>query len=353
MRLICTLFLLLFTLFSDAQSLTGIWRGYFAQKSFGFYEERYKLEVQLDHTNTNAIKGVTYSYKTTVFYGKAAMQGLFTKKTKNLLFKETRLMEVKIRDKSEPCLMTYYLEYSKIGNFETLSGTYTSENMNNKGDCGYGTVYLERVVYSDFKKEEFLLEKERRDAEAKKKKSKDDGKNDPPTPKSKFKPGAEDALISKKDSAKTPTIPTPPTVKKPDTSSDINTHKPEPPKAVAVPKVIKDRENTLVKKLTTAAKEIKIDLYDNGEIDNDTITVFHNNELIASNRRLSATPISFTIKIDKENPRHEFVMVAENLGSIPPNTATMVITAGNKRYELFLTSTEQKNAVVVIEYKPD
>jgi hypothetical protein len=46
-------------------------------------------------------------------------------------------------------------------------------------------------------------------------------------------------------------------------------------------------------------------------------------------------------------------MVAENLGSIPPNTALMVITAGAKRYELFITSTEQKNAVVVVEYKPE
>jgi hypothetical protein len=347
MRLICTLFLLLCSLFSGAQELTGIWRGYFAQKSFGFFEERYKLEVQLDHTNSNAVKGVTYSYKTTVFYGKAAMQGLFTKKTKNLLFKETRLMEVKIRDKSEPCLMTYYLEYSKIGNFETLSGTYTSENMNNKGDCGYGTVYLERTTYSDFKKEDFLVEKDRKDAEARKKKKGDDKNNTAAKPK--FKPGAEDALITKTDSVNNPKNVTPPAVK----SDEPNNKLPEPSKTVAVPKVIKERENTLVKKLTTSAKEIKIDLYDNGEIDNDTITVFHNNELIASNKRLSATPITFTIKIDKDRPRHEFVMVAENLGSIPPNTATMVITAGNKRYELFLTSTEQKNAVVVIEFKPD
>jgi hypothetical protein len=46
-------------------------------------------------------------------------------------------------------------------------------------------------------------------------------------------------------------------------------------------------------------------------------------------------------------------MVAENLGSIPPNTSLMVITAGNKRYETSVTSTEQKNAVVILEYKPN
>ena len=46
-------------------------------------------------------------------------------------------------------------------------------------------------------------------------------------------------------------------------------------------------------------------------------------------------------------------MVAENLGEIPPNSALMVITAGKKRYEVFLISNEQRNAKVVIEYKPE
>jgi hypothetical protein len=51
------------------------------------------------------------------------------------------------------------------------------------------------------------------------------------------------------------------------------------------------------------------------------------------------------------NSHHEFVMVANNLGSIPPNTALMVITTGGKRYELFISSDEKKNAKVVIDFK--
>jgi hypothetical protein len=47
-------------------------------------------------------------------------------------------------------------------------------------------------------------------------------------------------------------------------------------------------------------------------------------------------------------------MVGENLGSIPPNTALMIVTAGNKRYQLYLTSDNQKNAMVRFVYeKPD
>jgi len=108
----------------------------------------------------------------------------------------------------------------------------------------------------------------------------------------------------------------------------------------------------LVKTITTSAKELKIELYDNGDIDGDRISVYHNNELIVSNKTLTDKPIGFTIKTDETAPVHEFVMVAENLGSIPPNTALMIVTAGSQRYELFVTSTEQKNAVVKILYRP-
>jgi type IV secretory pathway VirB9-like protein len=45
-------------------------------------------------------------------------------------------------------------------------------------------------------------------------------------------------------------------------------------------------------------------------------------------------------------------MVADNLGRIPPNTALMIVTTGGKRYELFIASTEQRNAKVIIEYQP-
>jgi hypothetical protein len=46
-------------------------------------------------------------------------------------------------------------------------------------------------------------------------------------------------------------------------------------------------------------------------------------------------------------------MVAENLGSIPPNTSLMVITTKYKRYEVFISSTEQKNARVLIDLQKE
>ena len=53
-----------------------------------------------------------------------------------------------------------------------------------------------------------------------------------------------------------------------------------------------------------------------------------------------------------QNTFQEVEMVAENLGSIPPNTAMLLITAGDKTYRLYLTSTEEKNAMVRFVYDP-
>ncbi len=117
------------------------------------------------------------------------------------------------------------------------------------------------------------------------------------------------------------------------------------------PAVLTSRANPLVRKIETDEGNIRIDLYDNGEIDGDTVSIYHNNKLIVSRARLSQQPISFTIKVDYENPLHEIIMVAENLGSIPPNTSVMIVRSGDIKHEVFISSSEQKNAKVVFSLK--
>ena len=119
----------------------------------------------------------------------------------------------------------------------------------------------------------------------------------------------------------------------------------------STPLVLKTRENTLVRRIETETGEIKIELYDNGEIDGDTISIYHNNELIRSHMRLSHRPITVSIGVNPDQPHHEIVMVAENLGSIPPNTSVMIITTASNRYEVLISSSEQKNAKVVFDLK--
>ena len=136
----------------------------------------------------------------------------------------------------------------------------------------------------------------------------------------------------------------------PDKVQNIPTPIKEQP-VIAIPKPILTRENPVIKKIETAAGELIINLYDNGEIDGDTVSIYHNNKLIVSRAALSEKAVSFRVKVDADHPHHELVMVAENLGSIPPNTSLMIVTANNKRYEIFISSSEQKNAKIVIELK--
>jgi hypothetical protein len=126
----------------------------------------------------------------------------------------------------------------------------------------------------------------------------------------------------------------------PKTKSDI---------AVSIPTILATRENALARKIITEEAEMIIELYDNGSIDGDTVTIYHNNMLIVNHAGLSLKPIVLKIKVDKNAPHHELVMVADNLGSIPPNTSLMIITANKKRFEVYISSTDKKNAKVIID----
>lgn len=105
--------------------------------------------------------------------------------------------------------------------------------------------------------------------------------------------------------------------------------------------------------ITSGEKKISLAIYDNAVIDGDTVSIIYNDKLIMSHQRLSDKPITIDIDLNAENNMHKIVLFAENLGSIPPNTALIIVTAGNKRYELFSKASLTENAMLVFEYKPD
>lgn len=380
----------------SAQDLTGIWRGGFRSsvknrlmEMLG-QDDRYKFEVQLEQQDKR-FTGVTYSYLTTVFYGKATCEGTVNPTTHKVLLEEIKLVEQRMSSGGGICIMTLFLQYSKVGDEEFLEGTYSSMKTSDSTDCGKGTVFLRKVPTSDFYKEPFLVEREK-EAEknppppiAKKPDSSAVVKKTPPT----TKPPATTVKKPVTGTAKT-TAP----VKKPVTTPPANTTAknntavkkptPVPPapttnkppegnlatkpvvidsakkveKAVVtappapVPKILLTRENELVKTITTGAKELNIRIYDNGAVDNDTISVYLDKKLVLSKKRLTEKAITLTVKLDDDENYHELIMVAENLGEIPPNTSLMIVDAGKQQYEVRITSTEQKNAVIVFKYKP-
>jgi hypothetical protein len=111
------------------------------------------------------------------------------------------------------------------------------------------------------------------------------------------------------------------------------------------------REKAVVKTVTVNSPQIKIELYDNGEIDHDTVTILINNKLLLYRQMLTDRPLTINFNAFP-GTEYELVMYANNLGTIPPNTALMMVTAGDKKFEVFLSSSEQKSAAVKFVYKP-
>ena len=103
--------------------------------------------------------------------------------------------------------------------------------------------------------------------------------------------------------------------------------------------------------IITAADSIVITIVDNEVVDGDTVTVFHNNEVLVSRLFVSAHPYRIVVPLKADVPIHEFVLVANNLGSIPPNTALLTIEAGKDRYQLKAASDLKKNAVILFKHR--
>lgn len=112
------------------------------------------------------------------------------------------------------------------------------------------------------------------------------------------------------------------------------------------------RKNELVREIIVDTGTVRLDFYDNGQIDGDTISVYVGNTPVVSQQMLTIKPISISIHIDALNPEKEIIMVGLNLGTIPPNTALMIVHAGDKRYQLYLTADEKKNSMVRFVYRP-
>jgi hypothetical protein len=113
---------------------------------------------------------------------------------------------------------------------------------------------------------------------------------------------------------------------------------------------LQNREKELVQTIDVDTSNIKIELYDNAEIDDDTVTVLLNNTLLLYKKRLTDKPLSLDVDVFP-NMDYELMMYADNLGRIPPNTSLMVITAGKKRYEVRISASEQKSALVRFRYQ--
>jgi len=275
--------LLLLACSAHAQDLNGIWKGKLQQAPGGCFPE-YKIELQLNFIVTaGTLSGKAYDYQDTAKYVKFDFIGRYNGNTKRMVLIENTLLESQIPDGCVPCVKTYDLTWTKLGDEEILTGECKGREYGSNGTCPAYKIVLKRAAKSDF-------------------------------------------------------------------AVDIE----QSPELKEIQKKLKlqPRSKELVKTLIVPASEIKLDFYDNAEIDNDTITVLLNGKLLLFRQMLKATPL--TIKLNAyPNTDYEVVMYADNLGSIPPNTALLVISAGAKKYEVRLASSEEKTATIKLRYEPE
>lgn len=115
--------------------------------------------------------------------------------------------------------------------------------------------------------------------------------------------------------------------------------------------MIEGRKSEFTQIVNFKADSLELSLYDNGEIDGDTVSVFMNGEVLMSRQGLKATAIKKTIHIIPGNEDFTLVLFAENLGKYPPNTGLLVVHDGEDVYNLRFSSDFQKNAGIVFRRK--
>jgi hypothetical protein len=333
-----------------AQDITGIWQGHFRNNitntRASIFDDRYRFEVQFAQRE-KGFEGVTYSYLSTVFYGKAEAIGTINPRTGKVLLQEGRLLEVRNLF-GDVCIMTCFLQYTKMGDDEFLEGTYVSMNTRDSSNCGRGRVFLHKVATSDFYTEPIVAAREKEIEELKKRNeitAPPLAVHHPPAARPTTKPAARPVEPPSHPMARA-SVPRE-TMKQPggDSTEGIGRKFPS-----ITPRVVLDRENPVVRTIAVHTNEVILKIYDDGEIDGDTVSVYLDNRLVISNAMLTDRPLIMTVHLDDTNNYHEVVMVAENEGTIPPNTSLMIVKAGDKEYEVRITTTEQKNAVVKFLY---
>jgi hypothetical protein len=366
--LLAVLFLLLGK--ADGQSISGQWKGGFNSggRPDANGQTQYVLELEVKGTQ---VSGYSYTYFAGYekrYYVICRLTGSYDKKSKSLEVTEVEKVKANTPPDFLDCLQIHSLTYMKgTDSREVLVGKWKPARP--QDNCGTGATELERKALVK------VVPKTTPPSTASRsnpKNSTGTAKTTTPAPKNgstaktttpasktgstakTTTPAPKTSTTAKSATPKTstPKTTTPPVAevtKKPETI-EKNLPSIEKPKA---PSTIQQtttklnmRSKQVIKTVEVEANSFRVDLYDNGQIDGDTISVFYNGKLMVSRQRLSTEPISIQITLDPNKEDNELVMFAENLGTIPPNTALMIVTVAGKRYEVNISSSEQTSGTV-------
>lgn len=347
-------FLSLLAVNTHAQKISGQWIGGFTSSDDPSNSKTdYVLELE---SNGNSISGYSYTYFSMSgkrYYVICKLKGTFDASSKSMVVNEVETVKTNTPPDFQNCLQSHELTYFKKADVETLVGKWKPFEKGNT--CGTGKTDVERKTMAGLKTGPTAAKT--------------------PTPSTGQKPQAKqlDAPLSK--SSQTPS--THPV--KPETKPTAPRTESNPPAVSSTerkvqvkpdPKTISPIESGMARSLTEKEKAkltersyqviqtievnapvIRVDIYDNGQVDGDTVSIYLNEKLLVPAKMLTAKPISIDIKINEKEDVYDLIMYAETLGTIPPNTALMVVTTPTNRYEINITSTEQTSGAVRFKVK--
>lgn len=366
--LLASLFLLLIQ--ARGQSLSGQWKGGFNSSGaiVPSSQTQYVLELEIKGAEVSGYSYTYFSGYEKRYYVICRLTGSYDKKSKSVVVKEVEKVKSNTPPDFRDCLQTHSLTYMKgTDNREVLVGRWKPTRQ--EDNCGTGETELERKALVKVVPKTSSPATASRSAPTTKPGSTAKTTTAPKTTAPAAKPatpaktttppvakagtpsatktGTQKTTASK--STKTAAPPETEVAKKPETIEKNlpSIEKPKAPSTIGQTSTkLNMRTKQLIKTVEVEASSFRVDLYDNGQIDGDTISVFYNGKLMVSKQRLSTNPISIQITLDPSREDNELVMYAENLGTIPPNTALMVVTVAGKRYEVNISSSEQTSGTV-------
>src|SRR6187402_1900008 len=319
---------------SSAQMITGVWKGKINKK---------KAEVKLIQKGDSLV-GTCYYYESETNYRRYSIRGYINPDTHEGIWWDDQLLEEKTGKFSlnTPGKIPYLssADFNCPGSDKMLLEGDAA--LKNKRETIQGPVLLEKTNETLFPDEwDFIIENYTA------------GTNDPYYIDSVSSIASIPVVVpvEKTIQPKENTPENKESVRVNNQVQNVDPVKVEPvQKQLTVKKTIEEefkiREKIIATDIPITGDSIELSFYDNAEIDGDSISLFLNNKLIFQHIRLTAAAYTIKLPVNELNETNELVMVAENLGSIPPNTSYMLAIVNNRRYEAMLKSTEETSAVI-------